>query len=128
MKQNKICMIRTIKGKNVIAIGVVWVSCLLFWFQFLIRDSHPGRQKDGLTCCVCWFFFFFWLATNRKRNRKTQYMFFYFSVKLLFFLIHSFECFFPETIILSSASGSVYMLCDTGPETDPIASTPLSNN
>lgn len=122
MKRNKIYMIRTIKCRNVIAIRVVWVSCLLFWFHFLIRDSHSGRQTDGWLA-VCWFFF--WFATNKKETKRRKYIFFYFSVKLFFYFItFPWVIFFPETIILSSAK--VNMHCDIGPETSPIASTPLN--
>lgn len=121
MKRNKIYMIRTIKCRNVIAIRVVWVSCLLFWFHFLIRDSHPGRQRDGWLA-VCWFFFFGSLQVKKKPKDVT--LFFYFSVKLFFYFItFHWVIFFPETIILSSAK--VNMLCDIGPETSPIASTPF---
>lgn len=121
MKRKKIYMIRTIKCRTVIAIRVVWVSCLLFWFHFLIRESHPGRQRDGWLA-VCWFFF--WFATNKKETRRRSTFFFTFLWNFFFILLHSLEWFFfPETIILSSAK--VNMLCGIGPETSPIASTPL---
>lgn len=121
MKRNKIYMIRTIKCRNVIAIRVVWVSCLLFWFHFLIRDSHPGRQRDGWLA-VCWFFF--WFATNKKETQRRSTFFFTFLWNFFFYFItFHWVIFFPETIILSSAK--VNMLCDIGPETSPIASTPL---
>lgn len=123
MKRNKIYMIRTIKCRNVIAIRVVWVSCLLFWFHYLIRESHPGRQRDGWLA-VCWFFFLGSLQI-KKKPEDVVHFFFYFSVKLFIFLFYYIPLsdFFPETIILSSAK--VNMLCDIGPETSPIASTPL---
>lgn len=91
MKRNKIYMIRTIKCRNVIAIRVVWVSCLLFWFHFLIRDSHPGRQRDGWLA-VCWFFF--WFATNKKETRRRNRLFFTFLKNFFFILLHSLEWFF----------------------------------
>lgn len=116
MKRNKIYMIRTIKCRNVIAIRVVWVSCLLFWFHFLIRDSHPGRQ----TVDLLYVDFFFWFATNKK---ETKIFFLLFCETFFFILLHPLEWFFPRAIILSSAK--VNMLCDIGPETSPIASTPL---
>lgn len=122
MKRNKIYMIRTIKCRNVIAIRVVWVSCFLFWFHFLIRDSHPGRQRDGWLA-VCWFFFF-WFATNKKETKRRSTFFFTFLWNFFFYFItFPWVIFSPETIILSSAK--VNMLCDIGPETSPIASTPL---
>lgn len=115
-------MIRTIKCRNVIAIRVVWVSCFLFWFHFLIRDSHPGRQRDGWLA-VCWFFFF-WFATNKKETRRRNTFFFTFLWNFFFLFYYiPLSDFFPKTIILSSAK--VNMLCDIGPETSPIASTPL---
>lgn len=121
MKRNKIYMIRTIKCRNVIAIRVVWVSCLLFWFHFLIRDSHPGRQRDGWLA-VCWFFFLF--ATSKKETKRRSTFFFTFLWNFFFYFItFLWVIFFPETIILSSAK--VNVLCDIGPETSPIASTPL---
>lgn len=121
MKRNKIYMIRTIKCKNVIAIRVVWVSCLLFWFHFLIRDSHSGRQRDGWLA-VCWFCF--WFATNKKETKRRSTFFFTFLWNFFFYFItFLWVIFFPETIILSSAK--VNVLCDIGPETSPIASTPL---
>lgn len=121
MKRNKIYMIRTIKCRNVIAIRVVWVSCLLFWFHFLIRDSHPGRQRDGWLA-VCWLFF--WFATNKKETKRRSTFFFTFLWNFFFYFItFHWVIFFPETIILSSAK--VNVLCDIGPETSPIASTPL---
>lgn len=115
-------MIRTIKCKNVIAIRVVWVSCLLFWFHFLIRDSHSGRQRDGLTCCMLIFFFFFGLLQVKKKPKDVVHFFLLFCETFLFYYIHLND-FFPRAIILSSAK--VNMLCDIGPETSPIASTPL---
>lgn len=121
MKRNKIYMIRTIKCRNVIAIRVVWVSCLLFWFHFLIRDSHPGRQRDGWLA-VCWFFFLFWFATNKKETKRRSTFFFTFLWNFFFILLHSLEWFFPRDNY--SVIGSI-MLCDIGPETSPIASTPL---
>lgn len=120
MKRNKIYMIRTIKCRNVIAIRVVWVSCLLFWFHFLIRDSHPGRQ----TVDLLYVDFFFWFATNKKGTKRRNTLFFTFLWNFFFYFItFLWVIFFPETIILSSAK--VNMLCDIGPETSPIASTPL---
>lgn len=69
------------------------------------------------------FFFLFWFATSKKETKRRSTFFFYFSVKLfLFYYIHLND-FFPRAIILSSAK--VNMLCDIGPETSPIASTPL---
>lgn len=121
MKRNKIYMIRTIKCRNVIAIRVVWVSCLLFWFHFLIRDSHPGRQRDGLTCCML---IFFWFATNKKETKRRSTFFFTFLWNFFFLFYYiPLSDFFPRAIILWSAK--VNMLCDIGPETSPIASTPL---
>lgn len=121
MKRNKIYMIRTIKCRNVIAIRVVWVSCLLFWFHFLIRDSHPGRQRDGWLA-VCWFFF--GSLQIKKKPKDVVHFFFTFLWNFFYYFItFLWVIFFPETIILSSAK--VNMLCDIGPETSPIASTPL---
>lgn len=91
----------------------------------LISFSNSGQPswetERRLTCCML--IFVFWFATNKKETKRRSTFFFYFSVKLFLFYYIPLSDFFPETIILSSAK--VNMLCDIGPETSPIASTPL---
>lgn len=92
----------------------------------LISFSNSGQPswetERRLTCCML--IFFFGSLQIKKKPKDVVHFFFTFLWNFFFYFItFLWVIFFPETIILSSAK--VNMHCDIGPETSPIASTPL---
>lgn len=91
----------------------------------LISFSNSGQPfwetERRLTCCML--IFFFGLLQVKKKPKDVTHFFFTFLWNFFYFITFIWMIFFPETIILSSAK--VNVLCDIGPETSPIASTPL---
>lgn len=89
----------------------------------LISFSNSGQPswetERRLTCCML---IFFGLLQIKKKPKDVVHFFLLFY-DFFYFITFPWVIFFPETIILSSAK--VNVLCDIGPETSPIASTPL---